>query len=143
MHTKRTLPLLLLSLALLCPLALSACGNNSTLEKIHGQWLIDVEKTITADPALQGEDTITSVSRDMTKAVLKGMELTFDVQKKTVSGKLIGVSFSDETFGVVEDGPKAVTILVLRTKYTCSVANNVLHLKNEDGGIFIFNRAAK
>ena len=143
MRTKPTLPLLLLCLALLCPLLLSACGSNSTLEKIHGQWLIDVEKTIAADPALQGEDTITSVSRDMTKAILKGMELAFDVQKKTVSGKLVGVSFSNETFGVVEDGPKAVTILVLRTKYTCTVADNILHLKNEDGGVFVFNRAAK
>ena len=141
MHTKRIFPLLL-CLALLYPLFLAACSNSS-LEKINGQWLIDVEKTIAADPALQGDGTFATMERDMTKAVLRGMELAFDVPKKTVSGKLIGISFSNESFGVVSDSADAVTILVLRTKYTCSVVNNTLHLKNEDGGIVIFNRATK
>ena len=132
----------LFCLVLLCPLFLSACGSN-TLEKINGRWLIDVEKTVAADPSMQGDDTITSMGRDMAKALLKGMELKFDVPKKTVSGKLVGISFSNETFGVVEDSSKSATILVLRTKYTFTVDNTVLRMTNEDGTVLVFNRAPK
>ena len=120
-------------------LVLVACSPSSTLEQLNGTWDISLEKTVAKNPSLQGNSTLDSLTNKVAVKLLEGLSLSFNVKDKLVSGRLIGLSFSNEQFGVVQDTNKSCTILLLREKLTFTVHGNEL-VMDSGGKTLVFLR---
>ena len=123
-------------------LVLVACSPSSTLEQLNGTWDISLEKTVAKNPSLQGNSTLDSLTNKVAVKLLEGLSLSFNVKDKLVSGRLIGLSFSNEQFGVVQDTNKSCTILLLREKLTFTVQGNELVMDSGDKTLVFLRRKA-
>ena len=119
---------------------LAACSPTSTLEQLNGTWNISIDKTVAKNPTLQGNSTLDSLTNKVAVTLLEGLTLSFNVKDKLVSGKLVGLSFSNEQFGVIQDTNKSCTILLLRESLTFTVSGNELLMTSDDKTL-VFMRA--
>lgn len=125
-------------------LLLFACTESSSLNKLEGSWVANVDKTVEANPSLKGNSPGDAFTKTMTVALIEGMRLHFDIKNKTISGKLIGISFSGENFGVVEDDADKCVLLVLREKLSFIPDGDTLTLKTEsDSMTLVFSKEQK
>lgn len=127
--------------ALLFCLVLVAC-TASPLSRLEGKWAISIDDTVAMNENLQGNSTGDALAKAAVVTLLDGMSLDFDTANKTVSGRLVGLSFDRKNFGLVEEKGDSCTLLLMNSKITCTLrGNDKLEIRTEgESTILVFNK---
>ena len=130
--------------SLLCVILFMAGCTSNASDKLEGRWVLDVKKTRNYTPPSQEEDSLIDLSKNLmergVQSLLEDTELTFNTQKKTVSGKLFGVSITNKQYGIIEDSADKCTILVLTNTLIITPQKDALTMQRENGDTFYFNK---
>ena len=139
---KRTrnisLPFVLLLFFGLCGLAAAADAD-----KLHGKWVLNVDATIDASPALRegmpDDKESRAQVRNMVRQMLGDMTFEFDATTMTVKAVLLGESMDGE-FTVVKVNGSEYTVAVDGEEDVFTVTDKTLTMTDGDGTFLIFDR---
>ncbi len=109
----------LLPIAMICML-LTACGGSDSSTpagKLNGTWVFDLDATLDKTLKAQGVDASNpafaqakEAAKTQMSAMLGNASLTFDTDKKTISGDIMGQKENNSPYTVKSEEPKKVVI---------------------------------
>lgn len=135
--------LLVLSFAL--ALFLGACGggDDKSVEKLGGSWVLDLNATIENNESMKNSipaGEAGDMARGMLEAMLGSMTLTFDVKAKTFSGSLMGETIENKAFEVVSVKGDDFEIKIDGETAPFTLKGDELRMKGPDGAVLVFQR---
>ncbi len=136
-------PTRVLILTLLIPalFALASCGD-APLEKLNGSWVISLDDTINASPAMKSsipEGEAGKMARGMLEDMLGKMTLTFDIKAKTISGNILGEKLDKIPFEVVKESGDTLELKIKDQTSIVTIKGATLEMGDSDEKL-IFKR---
>lgn len=134
----------LLVLALTLALFAGACGGgDNALDKLNGEWAIDLNATIESNPDMKNsipEGETGKMARAMLEGMLGSVSMKFDTKAGTVSGSMGGQTIETQKYGEAKVNGDTVELMVNNEKTTITVKDAEMRMQNTAGSVVVFKR---
>lgn len=114
--------------------------NASVLSRLHGDWVMDLDATIAADPNLRENTAASDAERNLARTMLGELAFNIDVKNSTISGSMIGSSLPLREFEILAIQGDEVQIVTEGSVLRLVVKDAGMRIHAANGDTLIFRR---